>query len=99
MVILSGILADKDYNSVAQTLATVADTVYTITPSNPRALSAEEYASVIRSHSCPAVACGSVAEALALGIKKAKENDTALCCLGSLYTYAEVMTNIEKSDA
>lgn len=99
VVILSGILADKDYNAVAQTLATVADTVYTITPSNPRALSAEEYASVIRSHSCPAVACGSVAEALALGISRAKEIDTALCCLGSLYTYAEVMANIEKSDA
>ena len=47
VVILSGILADKDYNAVAQTLATVADTVYTITPSNPRALSAEKYASVI----------------------------------------------------
>ena len=99
VVILTGVLRDKDYRAVASSIATVCAQAFTITPDNPRALSAEELAEVINNHSCHATPCGSIAEALTLGIAAAERQNTALCCLGSLYTYSEVMNTIEKSDA
>lgn len=91
VVIFTGVLSDKDYRVIAQRLSEVAEYAFTITPDNKRALSAEDYASVLSEYGVNAVATGGVREALALGKKKAKEMGTALCCLGSLYTYVEVI--------
>lgn len=91
VVIVTGVLKDKDYDYIASRLAGVARCVFTLTPDNQRALSAEEYARVILSHGAPATACGSIAEALRLGIAAAKDEGTAVCCLGSLYTYSDVV--------
>lgn len=89
--VMSGVLSDKDYRAIASKISEVASMVYTITPSNPRALSAKEYASVIRSCGVGAEAKDSIPEALSEGLAFAKENSTALFCLGSLYTYSEVI--------
>ena len=94
VIILSGVLRDKDYRTIAESISQVADRVYTITPQNPRALTAEEYADVYGSLGINASACGSIKEALSLGIKEAEKCDTALFCLGSLYTYSEVIESI-----
>ena len=91
VVILSGVLRDKDYQSIAKSISQVAEQVYTITPDNSRALSAEEYADMYSSLGIKASACRSVKDALSLGIKAAEKSDTALFCLGSLYTYSEVI--------
>lgn len=91
VVIVSGVLRDKDYRVIAQSLSEVADTVYTITPNNPRALTAKEYAEVIRAQGVLAESTDSISTALSLGRKRAKELGTAMCCLGSLYTYCEVI--------
>lgn len=95
VVIMSGVLRDKDYGVIADRLSEVAAEVFTITPPSPRALSAEEYAEVISSRGVKATACMSIEKALSLGKEKAAELDTALFCLGSLYTYGEVMTVLE----
>ena len=92
VVIISGVLRDKDYDSIARSLCSVASHVYTITPNNPRALSAEEYAEVIRSCCIDATACASISEAILLGRLEAKRTSSAAFCLGSLYTYAEVIS-------
>ena len=92
VVIISGVLRDKDYDSIARSLCSVASHVYTITPNNPRALSAEEYAEVIRSCCIDATACTSISEAILLGRSEAKRTSSAAFCLGSLYTYAEVIS-------
>lgn len=89
--VFTGVLKDKDYNAIAKTLSEVADTAFTITPDNPRSLSAEEYAEVLRKVGINATPCESVKEALALGKAAADKKGTALCCLGSLYTYVEVI--------
>lgn len=89
--VFTGVLKDKDYNVIAKTLSEVADTAFTITPDNPRSLSAEEYAEVLRKVGINATPCESVKEALALGKAAADKKGTALCCLGSLYTYVEVI--------
>lgn len=93
--VFTGVLKDKDYNVIARTLSEVADTAFTITPNNPRALSAEEYAKVLEKCGINATPCTGVAEALTLGKAAAKQKDTALCCLGSLYTYVEVINSLK----
>ena len=89
--VFTGVLKDKDYNVIAKTLSEITDTAFTITPDNPRALPAEDYAKVLCEYGINATPCTSISEALSLGKSAAKEKETALCCLGSLYTYVEVI--------
>ena len=91
MAVMSGILSDKDYRTVAKTLSKIADTVFTITPENPRALSAEDYAGVLMEYGVKAIPCKDISEALRLGKECARGLGTALACLGSLYTYVDVI--------
>ena len=96
VMIISGVLKDKDYMHISKSIAGVADSVYTITPDNPRALAAREYADVITSLGVDAHPCGSISEALALAKAKAMAKNKAICCLGSLYTYSEIINLVEK---
>ncbi len=96
VIAVSGVLKDKDYEFIAGELSEVADTVFTITPDNPRALSSSEYASVLRGKGVNATACESIDEAVRLAVAGAKEKERALVCLGSLYTYGEVSEAVRK---
>lgn len=96
VVIVSGVLRDKDYEVIASSLSQVASAVYTVTPDNPRALSAKEYADVINSNNTEAIPCQSIIEAIEAGILRAREDGTSLFCLGSLYTYGDVIKAIKK---
>lgn len=89
--VISGVLSDKDYGAIADDISKIADCVFTITPENPRALSAREYADVFSARGVCAVACASVNEALSSALEKVKTDGRALVCLGSLYTYSSVM--------
>lgn len=91
VIVVSGVLRDKDYQKISDSITEVASTVYTITPSNPRALSAEEYAKIFESKGVSATPSHSISEAIDLAIKEAKEKNTTICCLGSLYTYCEII--------
>ncbi len=92
--VLTGVMKDKDYNYIAGKLSEIADSALVITPDNPRALDANEYASVLAEKGIAATAYGSVKEALAAGKELALKQETALVCLGSLYMYKEVADNI-----
>lgn len=96
VIIISGVLKDKDYMHISKSIAEVADSVYTITPNNPRALAAREYADVITSLGVDAHPCGSISEALALAKAQAMAKNKTICCLGSLYTYSEIINLVEK---
>lgn len=96
VVIFTGVLSDKDYLAIAKDIAKVASCAYTVTPDNPRALSAEKYAEILASNGVSATPCNNIEEAIEKGILAATEQDTALCCLGSLYTYGCVVDAIEK---
>ena len=93
--VLSGVMKDKDYNAIANDLASVASHAFTVTPDNPRALDAKEYAAVLREHSVNAVAFDSLKEALQSAIEKAKADKAPLFCLGSLYMYSELIEVFE----
>ena len=88
--VLTGVMKDKDYDYIASRLASVAGDAFTVTPNNPRALGAEEYASVLKLNGVNAIAFDNVKDAVAEAKKEAREKNTALVCLGSLYMYAEI---------
>ena len=90
VVLVSGVMRDKAYEKMVAILAEVADIAYTLTPDNPRALPAAEYAEVLRAHGIPAEARGTVAAAVHAGVRAAKEKNEPLLILGSLYTYKDV---------
>lgn len=92
--ILTGVMKDKDYNYIAGKFSEIASRAFTITPANPRALPAEEYANVLEGVGIKAQSYSSVADALADAKKYALENNTALVCLGSLYMYCEVIETL-----
>jgi len=94
--ILSGVMKDKDYNCIAADLAEVASRAFTVTPDNPRALSAADYAAVLSAHGIDATPFNSLETALETALRQAKEDSVPLLCLGSLYMYSELIGIIEK---
>lgn len=91
VIVFSGVLRDKDYMQIAESISSVAETVLTVTPENPRALSAVEYSKIYESLGVKSAPCNNIEEAIRMGARLALESDTALCCLGSLYTYQSVI--------
>ena len=92
--VLTGVMKDKDYEYIASKLSEIADSAVVITPENPRALDANEYARVLLANGIYAKPYDTVGEALAAGKEQAKKKDTALVCLGSLYMYGEISDNV-----
>ena len=95
--VFSGVLRDKDYSYIASRISEVASRAYTITPDNPRALTAEEYAGELQRCGVEALHYSGIGEALAAAIADAKKDGRVLVCLGSLYTYVDVMNYIENT--
>lgn len=48
VTLIFGVLADKDFNPMIDKLETICDKIYTVTPSNPRAMSSQELAEIIK---------------------------------------------------
>lgn len=96
VIAISGVLSDKDYDFIAEKIARVAPYAFTITPDNPRALSAAEYAAVLTQKGAKATPAASISEAVEKAVSLALQKEYAIVVLGSLYTYADVMTEINK---
>ena len=90
VVCLTGVLADKEYEAMADEIATVASHAVTVTPDNPRALSAEKYAEVLTSRGITATHAPSTSDGVKQAISIAKANHTSVICLGSLYLYKSI---------
>ena len=88
--VMTGVLRDKDYGVIARRLSEVASRAFVMTPDNPRALPAEDYAALLSSLGVAATPYPSVKEAFAAAKAAAKENNMPLICLGSLYTYCSL---------
>ena len=94
--VLSGVMKDKDYNCIAADLSTVASRAFTVTPDNPRALDAKDYASVLSDYGIDAVPFDTLEDGLSAALDAARSNNTPLVCLGSLYMYSELIGIYEK---
>lgn len=91
ILIVCGILADKQYDDMVQELVKITKEFITVTPSNPRGLQAEELKKAIESHGGHAQAVESISKGAELALSMAKEYDAILFC-GSLYMIGEART-------
>ena len=94
VLILTGVMADKDYDGMIEGLKAVTARAYTVTPENPRALPAEDYAGHFYAHGIEATAYETVADALRAALADAKAEGLPLVCLGSLYLYQDVLKGL-----
>ena len=94
--VLSGVMKDKDYDYIASMLSEIATKAFTVTPDNPRALNAKDYAEVLSKKKVTSLPFESLSEALKTAYNTAKNEKTPLVCLGSLYMYSELIKEFEK---
>ena len=96
VLLLVGVMADKDYCGMVAELAPLAAEVFTLTPDNPRALDADALAAEFRLAGVPATGYPTVDAAVAAATNAAKRCGKPLLSLGSLYMYAEVTDALER---
>ena len=89
--VLTGVLRDKDYRFIAGELSKIAARAFTLTPDSPRALSAEAYAEVLEEAGIPATPHESIELAILVAKASAEADGVPLICLGSLYTYSDII--------
>ena len=86
---VTGVMADKDVESILGLIVPLADQFFTVRPNNPRAMSAEELARRIQAMGAKATPCTSVEEGVAKAVE-AEGKDGVACALGSLYMSGDV---------
>lgn len=96
VLLLSGVMADKDYYGMVSALSSVVAEAFTLTPNNPRSLPAADFAAAFRAGGVPATAFETVEAAVAAAVECARRTNTPLVSLGSLYMYCEVSAALEK---
>lgn len=87
--ILSGVMADKDYELIVKLLSPVAERVFCVTPDNPRALDSKSYAEEFVRKGTESHAFDSMTEAVKSAYNSSKEEKRPLIAMGSLYMYSE----------
>ena len=92
VVCLTGVLADKDWQSMMAVLEGVASDFITVTPDSPRALTAEALAEHLVQHGKWAWAAENVEEGMDMAIARALETDSVIVACGSLYMASEIRT-------
>ncbi len=93
--VLMGVMADKEYCLYADMIREIADTVFTVTPDNPRSLSAVELADYFNKNNVKATAYETFADGLNASLDYAKEKNIPLIVMGSLYMYREFYLNLK----
>ena len=96
VILLTGVMADKAYGEMAKKLLPFAERVYTVTPDNPRALSASDLAALYRSLGVEATACEDIPTAVENAFTEARRVGRPVVALGSLYMYGDVKAALKK---
>ncbi len=94
VVVLTGVLADKDYAQMFRPVMGLVEQFVCITPPNPRKLDAPLLAAHLQKEGCIATPC----DTIAAGVKKAVElagTDGMVLCFGSLYTIADIRAGLD----
>ena len=89
IVVLAGVLADKDYGDMFRPVMPYAREFVCITPDNPRKMAAADLAAHLRQAGAKATPCESVEEGVALAKSLAGEDGVVLS-FGSLYSIGDV---------
>jgi len=88
LLLVLGIMADKDVGDIVSALAPLAATCYCVAPAIDRAMDDVKLCTVISDMGIPARACGSVANGIQSAQRDAGSDDLILVC-GSLFTVGE----------
>ena len=94
IVVLSGVLADKDYGQMYVPVMPFVEEFVCITPPSPRKLEATELAKHLQANGAKATPCETIAEGVRLAVEKAGKDGVVLC-FGSLYTIGDICAGLE----
>ena len=94
VIVLSGVLADKDYGEMYQPVLPFVREFVCITPPSPRKLEAGELAKHLQQKGATATAVETIPEGVRLAVEKAGRDGVVLC-FGSLYTIADICAGLE----
>lgn len=94
IIYIMGVLADKDYGKMIQTMFHQGDRVFTVTPQNPRALDGRELAGQLVRQNIDAFYCENVKDAVLYALREARETDVILA-FGSLSYLQEIRAAYE----
>ena len=89
IVVLAGVLADKDYGDMFRPVMPYTQEFVCITPDNPRKMEAKALAEHLRQAGAKATACENVKEGVALA-KQLAGRDGVVLSFGSLYSIGDV---------
>ena len=89
VVLLMGVMADKDYKLYTDMLGRFIDKVFTVTPDNPRALDSAALADIFSEKGIPAESFEKLPDGVSAAYSYAKEKSLPMMALGSLYMYRE----------
>ena len=89
VVLLIGVMADKDYKLYTDMLGRFIDKVFAVTPDNPRALDSAALAKVFSEKGIPAESFEKLPDGVSSAYSYAKEKGLPMMALGSLYMYRE----------
>jgi len=88
LIVVAGIMGDKDAGGILAPLLSLTDKVVAVTPAVERGLPAAELANICRREGVAVAVGGTVSEGLALARNMAEPDDLILVC-GSLFTVGE----------
>jgi len=88
-IFIIGMLKDKDYKAVIETIAPIASRFVTVTPGSERALPAAELGKFIETYCKNVTISDTIEEAVQASLKFAKGN-SVICAFGSLYYIGEI---------
>lgn len=88
LLLVFGVMADKDVREIFSALAPLTATCYCVSPALERAMDDRELARIITETGTPSIACGSVANGIICARRDAACDDLILVC-GSLFTVGE----------
>jgi dihydrofolate synthase/folylpolyglutamate synthase len=88
LLLVAGVMADKDVHAIMAHLAPLVARAYCVTPAMERAMADRDLARILTELGGDAIASGSVANGIAAARNEARKNDLILVC-GSLFTVGE----------
>ena len=95
LIAICGMLSDKDFEGAVAQIAPLCKAIVTVTPNNPRALSANDMAKVSSKYCHDVTAAASNYDAVSKAFSKLSDGDVLLCW-GSLYIAGEISEEIKK---
>ena len=96
VVFLIGVMSDKDYTCYADILREHTETVFTVTPDNPRSLDCQTLAGSFSAHDIPVYAFSDLETGIKSACSYATEKNLPLIAMGTLYMYRDFITALDR---